>query len=836
MVDFSKLKNKAIKFEPIDPIEIFRRLPKPTGFNDLYTSQADVLRRWFEARNTNDTVIKLHTGGGKTLVGLLIAASTVNETSNPVLYLAPTKQLAAQAIKRATAHGIDTIPYNGRDSLEKFIGCKSIMVTNYKALFNGKSVFGLRGSENPANVGAIVFDDAHAAFSAVREQFTLTIDSHKSRSTYEQLAGIFRKYYIESGQIGTFDDIIAGSEPCIIEVPYWAWRERLELVQDQLKTVAEDHAFTWPLLRDNLRYCQALINKDSFTITTTLPLVHMFPTFVETKRRIYMSATIADDSEIVRTFNANLQSVSTPLKSRSLAGVSERMILIPDIMNFEFDPDKHIEILTKWVSNNKRGAVILVPSDNAAKRWAKVAQIAKGSDDVLALVESLQQRNTFGPVVFANRYDGIDLPNDSCRLLVMIELPTATSIYERYRSSILYGSDSITRMLAQRIEQGIGRGARGSGDHCVVLLAGRSLVAWVTKETNFRFLTSATRAQLEMGAEVSREVSSFDDLCQTILQSLRRDKNWTEYHAATLADQVNEELVDEVRLHVAVAERKAVNLWHDGYHDKAIEKLKTLLVQHNNMDKHTQGWIEQLIARIYIDWDNPELASEFQQRAFANNRNLTKPKVLPHYRPLTIPGAQAKVITSRICEYRNKNGYLQQFNDAIANLHDNASANQFEQSLAELFLALGFVSERKDVNGHGPDLLVLLPGNIGLVIEAKSRKKWKNALTKEEHGQLLIAEEWFKNNYPQHSCIRISIHKSHFATTMASATSSFALTFDKLGILISDTRTLITTLCKSNIPNDALEHDCERLLKQFNLNPQGIIDNYLVPFAEEKTR
>lgn len=33
---------------------------------------------------------------------------------------------------------------------------------------------------------------------------------------------------------------------------------------------------------------------------------------------------------------------------------------------------------------------------------------------------------------------------------------------------MFYGGTTITRMIAQRKEQGIGRGARGAGDHCVV--------------------------------------------------------------------------------------------------------------------------------------------------------------------------------------------------------------------------------------------------------------------------------------------------------------------------------------------------------------------------------
>ena len=49
----------------------------------------------------SDAIVKLHTGGGKTLVGLLIALSSMEEKKGPVLYLTPTTQLVEQTIEKA---------------------------------------------------------------------------------------------------------------------------------------------------------------------------------------------------------------------------------------------------------------------------------------------------------------------------------------------------------------------------------------------------------------------------------------------------------------------------------------------------------------------------------------------------------------------------------------------------------------------------------------------------------------------------------------------------------------------------------------------------------------
>jgi hypothetical protein len=60
-------------------------------------------------------------------------------------------------------------------------------------------------------------------------------------------------------------------------------------------------------------------------------------------------------------------------------------------------------------------------------------------------------------------------------------LPRGKSDYELFRASTLYGGATITQMLAQRIEQGIGRGARGAGDFCVVVICGSDLASWLAK-------------------------------------------------------------------------------------------------------------------------------------------------------------------------------------------------------------------------------------------------------------------------------------------------------------------------------------------------------------------
>ena len=492
MVNFSKLRRRQPKSAPIDPGEIFLRLPKSPGLDDLWSSQADALKQWHGRRNERDIVIKLNTGGGKTLVGLLIAQSIINERQGPVLYLCPTAQLQGQIIEQSQRYGIPTVPYvtgRGEDLSEDFLGAQAVMVATYHALFNGRSKFGISGTPGGSiDLQGLILDDAHTAFSNVRDIFSLQIQREKQRDLYEELTTLFRGDFAQQGRQGTYDDIVVGHDSSILEVPYISWANRADEVRQRVaEAAASDFRFVWPLIRDSFEECHALVSKDQFVITPIHPILDLFPSFTGCTRRIYMSATVADDSSIIRTFDADPDSVSNPISPTSLAGVGERMIIIPELTHLNKSRiPKLARTLAEGVSKTA-GTVILTSSGASAEQWSDVATVCQG-DDVAPVVAELVARSTNGPYVFPNRYDGIDLPGDSCRLLILSGIPQGSNIYDLFRATVLEGSGTINTSLAQRIEQGMGRGTRGGGDHCVVLLLGKDLVGWVSRATTVRAL------------------------------------------------------------------------------------------------------------------------------------------------------------------------------------------------------------------------------------------------------------------------------------------------------------------------------------------------------------
>lgn len=837
MVDFAKLKNKKNKINIVDPVEIFRRSPKPFGMNDLYSSQKDILSKWFNSKDKAEHIIKLHTGGGKTLVGLLIAQSTINEGKGPVIYLTPNNQLVKQTIDKAKDIGVKTVEYqSGKVISDEFLNGKAVLVANYNSFFNGHSKFGTYASTTVPNVGLMIFDDAHAAIPTIRECFSININSkdEKFNIQYQNLCSLFRQDFKEIGKLGTFDEVVSGDENIVLEVPYWSWEDKKEAVRTILTDGELNKDIAWPLLRDNLSFCHALISSNTFSITSIQPILSLFPSFVGSARKVYMSATIADDSDIIKNFNISEKSVENTLEPESIAGVSERMILIPSLMDADFDVLETMRIIIDWAktkAKNSFNSVIISPSDREAEKWEPDAKFVKGSEMVKKTITELQESTAAGAFSFSNRYDGIDLPNEACRLLVLNGLPQGTSVYELYRARVLEGGSSLNRILAQRIEQGLGRGARGGSDYCVTVLVGSTLTSWISKSENTAFLTNVTNAQLKIGEAVSKQVKDQYGLLEVIIQCLERSNDWLEYYSGQLPEELDQLTKNKTDIKLALIERQAFDNWVDNNHTGATGKINYFISKNPDINKKEKGWIEQLNARIYYSWGNKKKAMENQKDAYANNRNLLRPQTSPVSLPNLIITSQAKKIVDNIKKYDRKKGILDFIDTTSSYLVQQSTAHEFEENFCLLGNLMGFNSERFDDDGIGPDIVMLLNNQTGLIIEAKSRKHPNTPFKKEVHGQLLVAEKWFEDNFSSiKEHINVSIHPNKNATKQSWSHATKVLSYEKIDEMINDTKQLYEKLIESSLTDDSLLNYCQQILEKSQIKDEVFVESYLTNF------
>lgn len=189
-MDLSKLSIRTgPRSKATSPEEIFKSLTLRGTVENIYGPQAEALRVWDGRRGQSDNVIGMVTGGGKTLVGLLIAKSLVHETRRKVLYVCPNNQLIEQTAEHAAECGIDVATYYGQTwrAREVYDEATGPCITNYAAVFKGFSTF--RGHD----VAALVFDDAHVVSQEIRKAFTVRLaPDHPS---FRAIADLFRGFF-----------------------------------------------------------------------------------------------------------------------------------------------------------------------------------------------------------------------------------------------------------------------------------------------------------------------------------------------------------------------------------------------------------------------------------------------------------------------------------------------------------------------------------------------------------------------------------------------------------------------------------------------------------------
>lgn len=174
MIDFNKMMKLTQAPVLTDPLKIYKNLDLTASVSELRPAQEEVLTKWYkDLYEQKDVILKLHTGEGKTLVGLLMLLSRLNKGLGPCVYVSPNKQLAEQASADAKKFGIPHLLVSEGELPSEFLESKKLMITHVHKVFNGLTHFGL--DNRAVKVGTFVLDDSHACIDAIRSSFTIQI-------------------------------------------------------------------------------------------------------------------------------------------------------------------------------------------------------------------------------------------------------------------------------------------------------------------------------------------------------------------------------------------------------------------------------------------------------------------------------------------------------------------------------------------------------------------------------------------------------------------------------------------------------------------------------------
>jgi Helicase C-terminal domain/Type III restriction enzyme, res subunit len=810
-----------------DPQKLFQALPnKARAYSYLRDVQGEVLKAWDGQRTQRrDVVIKMNTGGGKTTVGLLMLRSCLNEGLRPAAYFCPDNYLCSQVTREADNLGIRTT--DDPRSVEYQSG-DAILVATIHVLINGRSKFGVGyGAHSEVRLGAFVIDDAHACLAVAEDQFSLMLP--RAHAAYGKLRALFDGDLRGQSLTGAIE-IEQGSGAGLVQVPFYAWIEKQAAVLRALSPHVADDKFEWkwPLMKEDLAQCRCFFTPQKVEISFRCLPIGVLPAFETAQRRIYMTATLSDDSILVSNFGADPMSVSRPINPRSAGDLGERMILVPQQLNTGLKDD---DIRAYIASNFKPyiNVAVIVPSTKRAAYWADAVTpgMTLTADNLQAGVERLRT-STGNLAVLINKYDGVDLPEDACRLLVIDGVPDVRSLLDRYDQGALRHSDRNLAGQIQRIEQGMGRGIRSNDDYCAVLLMGTGLIRALYATGATVHFSPATAAQIELSSQVSKQVTNKG---MTAVHEAFQDLWWRNpgWVAAARNALIPVTYPEQTAIDsVAAAQREAFDAIRINRFDQAEAVLRA--AENGQSDRKVKGWLLDQVAAAVHHIDKVR-SQQILHSAIDRNSLVTKPIGGIAYKRVETTGMdQARQAAQFLASVYGADGnkLLIGVNGILEDLaFSQDESEDFEQALYDLGLHFGFRSQRPEKDGVsnldvlwgiGQGSYLLLPCKSGAVSDTISKHYCDEA-----SGSM----NWFARHYDHtFKATPVIIHPSFHLDASATPPASLrVMTTEQIEILRERTRAFA-----SSIKGRLTEHaQVRQALSANNLLGDHFVQNNTVP-------
>jgi DEAD/DEAH box helicase len=520
-----KTKRIQQRFDSPEEMSLRGALPRTAdAVSSLWIHQGDVLRAYAEAHDdTADLALELPTGTGKTLPGLLIAEWVRRKAEGPVLYATPTKQLAHQVLTTARNEGVPArllvgSHQNWSTTDEADVeGGEAVAITTYSSIFNS--------SPKLPRPRLIVLDDAHAGEQFVGEQYGVTIRRYEAEPVYLAVLDALRPFLsgLQIQRLQGKPDPGAHHQVRLIlpaVVP-----SALQKLDATLAALPEPYKFQVAMIRSGLAACCVYLSYGGIQIRPMIPPTFENSVFSRAGQRVYLSATLGAGGELERAFG-RAEIVRMPLPSKTPPRSGRRLFVFPDLVK-----GGNSDSLTTQIVALTNKALVLSQTTSQNAELAAQALAGNGvplfdKTDVEKSLASFAKAPT-GVLGLANRYDGMDLPGNDCRIVVLEGKPDAVGLQEKFLSERAEASAALSERLRTRIVQGAGRCTRGPNDYAVVVIRGQDITRYFSRAENQTALEPELQAEVQFGWDNSKGKDAADILANVKI-FLDHDVEWRE--------------------------------------------------------------------------------------------------------------------------------------------------------------------------------------------------------------------------------------------------------------------------------------------------------------------
>ena len=728
--------------KPSDPESLFRTLnQRSPHIQHLWAHQADVLRSWHSQHiNSSDIAMELPTGTGKTLIGLLIGEFVRQTRGERVAYLCPNRQLANQVGALARDYSIDARVLVGSQSaydtndFNAFESSSALAVTTYSGVFN----------TNPKidSANLLILDDAHASEDFIASLWNVDINRNDEHGLYFSILEFFKDVIPGSEMWNLKNETTQHARSECTKIPSAVMHDRTDNLREFLDSKLQDSAlqFQWQMIRGHLEACHVYVTWPSISIRPITPPTFSHLPFANARQRIYMSATLGAGGELERISGVRkIERLPVP-EGWDREGTGRRFILFPER---SLPPDTAQTVAITFAAEPTR-SLVLAPNKYTAqnvikglRRQSPRPTIFTANEIETSLAPFLQKDHA--SLVLHNRYDGIDLPGDSCHLEWICGLPAATNAQEAFLLNRL-GIHSLLRdRIRTRLTQALGRCTRNPTDYAVVIMSGARSLDFCIRNENRSGFPPELQAEIQYGLDAS-QVDWPEHFLGIARNFLQRTPGWEEVDEwiretrdsySKQDDPVALALIRNVQDEIDYA----AALWVGDY-QHALEKARACAdrLSGDALADYRAWWyyLSASVAALFAARQNSEhllsAARELFERAceasprstwFREAARLANLGVVNQPVDDIVLLTASEAIERRLHEIGIAGPGFEKDMSVMLERLDNNEAKSFEQGIEQLGHWLGVESKRPTGRGV-PDGVWLFAGEAALAFEAKS--------------------------------------------------------------------------------------------------------------------
>jgi hypothetical protein len=610
----AKFRTSASKEQnPQSIVLMFRDLNRAPSVKYLYSHQDRVLEKYCQDHlKSKDLAIELPTGTGKTLVGLLIAEYRRRISKERIVFLCPTRQLCCQVEEQAQRYGIQTAlligPQSAYDTalFSQYQQGNKIAITTYSGVFN----------TNPRinDPEVVICDDAHAADNYISALWTISIERNKHKQLYEAICRTLQsaipEYVAHHIELNKNNKLSENRVDLVSTIAFHPYIVQLREVLSEFLSQDKDLKYSWSILASNLECCSIYVSSRKIEIRPLIPPTASHKPFSSAKQRIYMSATLGEDGDIERMFGVKkIDRLPIP-EEWNKRSTGRRLILFPS-QSSDLEPVNTAVTILKTVNRS----LILTPDTESLQKWEdhlKTPHTIFKSEDIEQNLDRFRECSNQSSLLLAGRYDGIDLPGDDCRFMILDGEPSASGLQELYIRTRLGISSQLNNRIRTRITQAMGRCTRDESDYSVVIILGEKLVKRFCTRTFTQGIHPELQAEIAFGLDNStdNQAEDFVDLVQAFLS---RSSDWhdAEKDIRKRRDE-SEKILDSTTQALATAMPYEIDymyaLWSKRYEEalKSANKVLESLAGGSDLQPYRAFWYHQAATVSFLAWKNSE--------------------------------------------------------------------------------------------------------------------------------------------------------------------------------------------------------------------------------------